>query len=525
MLGVTSPLEPAKEGKWKAFDYLVSDSARRSEPSSLPSPVWDLAMQLADDSRRSLMSTIAKIAGRVDIAISLLRPLAESNDIEGMINLGAVLAGERDHESAREWFMRASELDDSTAAHNMGCLLFEENDLDGALEWFTLAIARGELQSYAPLGVVHQKIGNESEAVELWRTGTDSGDAASALQYSDWLRSKWMSEESVEALRIAADGEIPFAALSYAGVLLSREKNDEASEYISKSYRIASQQGRLGDPLGFVMAGVIAYSMGNTEMGKIWWSRAQDAGVQLDWVVMEAADWDGQGLQHLAVSTRTLDLLGEQELCVLMRCLWDGDCLDCGYSLKGGVPALCVDDQYDRADAKLFHFGTCRYPVWNDTALVSIAKDSAYSWISFSGVVPIEDGEKFVPALFVNPALETASLIFDSNSWSATSQCGPRSSWAEFLDLKPSWQGLSGGNSRSKVFVGPGEIAVPGLMSVWSAPTADPLIEYIKDAGGIALVVTSAFGPGDVGSVELVSKILQSWDTMITWVPVGEIDS
>ncbi|WP_446033604.1 tetratricopeptide repeat protein [Streptomyces olivaceus] len=522
-LGVTSPLEPAKGGKWKAFDYLVSDAARRSDPISLPSPVWDIAVQLADDARRSLMSTVAKVAGRIDVAVSLLQPLARSNDIEGMINLGALLAGERDYEGAREWFVGASEQGDSTAAHNMGCISLELDDLDSALEWFTLAIERGELQSYAPLGVVHQKLGCEPEAVDLWRVGTEKGDAASALQYSDWLRSKWMSEESVAALRVAADGEIPFAALSYAGVMLAQKKGDKASAYVSKSYQVASRQARLGDSIGALMAGVISYSTGNIEMGEIWWRRAQDAGVHLDWVVVEASEWDGQGLQYLAVNTRTLEVLGEQELRVLMRCLWAGDCLDCGYSLKGGVPALHVDDQYNRADAKIFHFGVCRYPTWNDSAHVSIVKDSSFTWISCSGAVPVQGGEGVMPALIVNPALEYATLMLDGDSWTATGLCGPRTSMAEAFEVRPLWQGLPAASSRSRVYMGPGEISIPGITGVWSAPAADLLIDGVKRLGGILLVVTSALGPDDVASMETINRVLQSWDTMISWVPLGGV--
>ncbi|MGW0488909.1 tetratricopeptide repeat protein [Streptomyces olivaceus] len=519
VLGVTSPLVPGKGGTWKPFDYLVSNAARNSRPSDLPDQVWEEAVRVVDDSRRVLVATVARAAGQLDAAKNVLRPLVENDDPDGLINLGALIASENDYEGAGAYFLRASELGDSTGTHNMGSLCFARGDLEGARDWYTLAIERGELQSIGTLGMVAEKLGNRDQAIELWKRGTEAGDPGSALHYSDWLTSKWQSDEAVEALRVAADGALPIAALSYAGVLLRKKDHETANIYLSKAYDAAIQQGHLGDPIGYLMAGVAAYSFGNIKMGQEWWDRARNSGAQIDWFVLESAD-DFPGLRHLAISQDALEKLGDEGTRLLMQILWAGDCLDCGYPLKEGVPALYVDDHYTRADVRLFHFGLCRFPRWNDSALTTFAKGADISWKSFSGTVPV--GGQVVPALIVNPSLELAQLILDGQEWSTTSMYGPRSTLGSGLNLQPLWAGLPPKTSDSLAwaFAGDGEVAVAALHEIWSAPASEEIIAQVERYGGLFLIVTSALGPEGPVTMEVVMNVLESWDSMTRWVPL-----
>ncbi|MEU3528582.1 tetratricopeptide repeat protein [Streptomyces sp. NPDC038707] len=521
VLGVTSPLVPSKGGTWKPFDYLVSDVARHSHPSDLPDQVWEEALRVVDNSRRVAVATVARVAGRLDTAKDALRPLVEIDDPDGLINLGALLASENDYEGASIYFHRASDLGDSTGTHNMGSLCFARGDLQGARDWYTLAIERGELQSIGALGLVSEKLGNKDEAVDLWKRGTEVGDPGSALHYSDWLTSKWQSDDAVEALRVAADGAIPLAALSYAGVLLRKKDHKTANTYVSKAYDAAVQQGHLGDPIGYLMAGVTAYSFGNVQMGEEWWSRARDKGCQIDWCVLEAPD-DFPGLRYLATSLDTLDKLGHEGTRLLMQILWAGDCLDCGHPLKEGVPALYVDDHYTRADARLFHFGLCRFPRWNESALTTFAKDAGISWKSFSAGVPV--GGQVVPALIVNPSLEVAQLLLDDQVWTATGMYGPQSTLGSALHLQPLWAGLPPKRSDSLAwaFVGDDEVAVAVLHQIWSAPASGELVALVKRYGGLLLIVTSALGPEGSATIEGLTNVLESWDSMTRWVPLRE---
>ncbi|APE24620.1 MULTISPECIES: S1 family peptidase [Streptomyces] len=522
VLGVTSPLVPGRGGTWKPFDYLVSDAARGSRPGELPGEVWDEALRIVDDTRRVLVSTVARVAGRPDVAKEALRPLAEADDPDGLVNLGALLAAEKDEDGAGRCFERAFRLGDSTGAHNMGALSFMRGDLEGARDWFERAVEAGGRESIGALGLVHEKLGNQDEATALWKRGTEAGDPGSALHYSDWLRSQWQSDEAVEALRVAADGEIPLAALSYAGVLLRREDTDTAHAYVSRAYDVAVMQGNLGDPVGCLMAGVTAYSFGDVRLGAEWWSRAREHGRPPDWVVLEAEE-GSPGLPHLVFSADCLDRLGHEEARSLMRLLWAGDCQDCGHPLADGVPALHVDDHYEWAHARLFHFGMCRYPGWNDSALISFAKEAGLSWTAFTAGVPVgQRSDQLVPGFVVNPSVEAAQLVQVGDRWTATAALGPRSTHAEALGLRPLWSGLPPRSSDglARAFTGPGEVAVATFGQLWTAPATDEFIAMTRRFGGMLLITASTVGPESPASVEVLTDALEAWDSMTRWVPL-----
>ncbi|MDX3179678.1 tetratricopeptide repeat-containing serine protease family protein [Streptomyces sp. ME02-7008A-1] len=521
VLGVTSPLVPGQGGMWKPFDYLVSDTARLTRPSDLPGQVWDEALRIVDDSRRVLVATVAKVAGRPDVAKEVLCPLAERDVPDGLINLGALLAEEMDYAGAARCFERAFYLGDSGGAHNMGALSYTTGNLEAARDWYERAIESGERESIGALGLVHEKLGNQDEAAALWKRGTEAGDPGSALHYSDWLRSKWQSDEAVEALRVAADGEIPFAALSYAGALLRRKDHETANAYVARAYDAAVKQGSLGDPIGCLMAGVTAYSFGNVRLGEEWWSRAREHGHPSGWVVLEAADGSA-GLPYLAFSQDCLGRLGHEEARSLMQLLWAGDCQDCGYPLGDGVPALYVDDQH-WTDARLFHFGLCRYPHWNDSALISVSKEAGISWTAFTAGVPVaERNDLVVPALVINPSLEVAQLVRSGDRWTATAAFGPRSARAESLNLRPLWSGLPPRSSdgRAWALTGPGEVAVASFGQLWTAPATEEFIALVEQDGGMLLILASAVGPEAPATMEVLMDALESWDSMTRWVPL-----
>ncbi|MEV5200226.1 tetratricopeptide repeat protein [Streptomyces sp. NPDC053720] len=402
----------------------------------------------------------------------------------------------------------------------MGALSYARGYLEAAREWYERAIEGGERESIGGLGLVHERLGDQDEAAALWKRGTEAGDPGSALHYSDCLRSKWQSDEAVGALKVAADGEIPFAALSYAGVLLRREDRETANAYVARAYE-AVKQGSLGDPIGCLMAGVTAYSFGNVRLGEEWWSRAREHGHPSDWVVLEAADGSA-GLPHLAFSRDCLDRIGHEEARSLMQLLWAGDCQECGYPLGDGVPALHVDDQH-WADARLFHFGLCRYPHWNDSALLSVAKEARISWTALTAGVPVgERNDLVVPAFVINPSVEVAQLVRNGDRWTATSAFGPRSTRAEVLNLRPLWSGLPPRSSDGHAWAltGPGEAAVATFGQLWTAPATEEFIALVEQDGGMLLIVASAVGPGAPATMEVLMDALESWDSMTRWVPL-----
>lgn len=523
VLGVTSPLVPGKGGRWKPFDYLVSDAARRSRPGDLPDLVWDEALRIVDDSRRAVVAMVARSANRLDVAKNVLIPLSETDDPEGLNLLGALAVFEEKYPDASGFFQRAHNLGDSTGTHNLGALAALLGDLDDARDWYMLAIERGELRAIGSLGAVYERLGDQEKAVTLWKRGTEEGDPGSALHYSDWLRNKWQSDEPVDALRVAADGDIPIATLSYAGVMLRKKNHESANEYLAKAYQAAQKKGYLGDPLGAVMAGVIAHSFGKVDEGSEWWQRARNSGYEVEWAIVEASE-SSRGLKRLAVSHDTLDRVGGEEVRSLMQLLWAGDCLDCGYPLGEGVPALYVDDSYTRADARLFHFGLCRFPQWNDSALISVAKDSGITWKSMSAPVVMSGGSaRPIPALIVNPALEVAQFIDAGDQvWTATSQYGPQSVLSSSLNMRALWSGIPPKNPDSLAwsFVGEGEVAVAVPQQVWGAPATSQFVALAEQCEGVLLILTSVLGPADSYGMNVVVDVLRSWDSMVRWAPL-----
>lgn len=522
VLGVTSPLVPAGHGRWKPFDYLVSDAARRSGIDSLPLQVWDEAVRVVDDTRRALVSTAARFAGRPETAKEVLRPLAEAGNPDGLINLGALLAEEGDHAGAAELFAQAAEAGDAMGANNLGVTYMQLGDLTRARAWLTTAVERGESLAFGALGLAEEKLGDKERAVETWRRGMEAGDAASAFCYSEWMGSQWNSDEALEALRVAADGDLPVASLSYAGALLARDEPGDAARYMAKADGDARRLALLGNGAGALMAGVSAYFNGDLAAGQRWWALAAERGAEPEWTVLRAEDGSA-GLPALAVNGDTLTRLGEDETRVLMASLWAGDCLSCGYSLGDGVPALHVDDRVDQADARLFHFGACRYPRWNEAALMTFVKDAGSSWRSFTGFLRSpRHPSGMVPALFVNPSLEWSQLRLDeSGRWSVTGMFGPRSTLAPALGLQPLWKGIPSPSpeNRVRVFASEDEVAVPTLTATWSAKATEPLLDLVRQSGGLALVLTSAVGPGAV-TMEAMAEATASWDAMTVWAPL-----
>ncbi len=525
-LGVTSPLIPARAGRWRPFDYIVSDKARHHDPRSLSDEVWEVALQVVNDSRRYLLSSVARVAGRPDTAKRALLPLTEEDDIEALNQYGAILVGEGDYTGASQWFLRAVALGDGAAAHNMGSIFMLQESPEQALQWFSMAVERGELQSIGNLGLVHERLGDKTEAVRLWKSGTEAGDPGSAWLYSDWLHRQWESDTATKVLKVAADGGIPFAALSYAGIELARDAFEKANEYIALAYDNASRLARFGDGTNAILAGVANYVTGNIQGGDYWWRRARENGVEAEWTILRSHEGDS-GLRYLAVSNETLDVLGEPEVRLLMQGLWAGNCADCGKPIGKGVPALLVNDMIVMADARLHHFALCRYPRWNDTGLTTLTKGSTYTWRAYAGIAGRGRSDtEATPILIVNPSLEATYLIReDSGGWTITRLYGPRSALGKELGIQPVWRGTPPTLSQEKcaLYIRPNEMYVAHSAGAWGCDgVPDEVIDCVKEKGGVLLICTSGYGLGPERS-DLLQHVMECWDTMVGWVPIHEI--
>ncbi|MFI9366829.1 bifunctional trypsin-like peptidase domain-containing/SEL1-like repeat protein [Kitasatospora sp. NPDC053057] len=522
VLGVTSPLIPGSADRWRPFDYLVSSVARYQEPRTIPDYVWNEAVALADDKRRSLVTAMARAARRFDVAASLWTVRASDGDTDAMITVGAMLARAGKETEAEQWFLRASESGNPMGTHNMGALMQQRGDLSAARDWYSRAVAAGVAESRGPLGAVLESTGDEAGAVEQWKQGTELGDASSAFRYAQWLRGRWESEESVKALRAAADAELPIAMLFYAGVLLVQQKLETANEYLKRAYVRSVDEARLGDANEAQISGLVANALGDAERAAHWWAVAHADGHVADWQIIEA-DGGSPGLRALAVSHETLRRLGRDEILLLMSMLWAGDCLDCGYSLGEGVPALQVTDDYDRGSARIYHLGLCRFPRWNDSALREYTKSSALSWRSLAGAVPDDEG-LLCPVMIVNPGLEQVNLLLDGETWRVVGYAEANNSSPFSLGAEPLWKSqIPAADSRMLLIrLVEGELYLQYGVEVWAAHLTPMLTDLIRNRGGFLLVLTSGLAPEAEGSAAMRAAF-ESFDAARVWVSLDEI--
>ncbi|MFI5727829.1 bifunctional trypsin-like peptidase domain-containing/SEL1-like repeat protein [Streptomyces cyaneofuscatus] len=519
LLGVTSPLIPGREGGWRPFDYLVSATARQSNVSELPDMIWSAATALVDSTDWELVSLVAIAAERFDVAAAILEPRAGAGNTDAMVNLGGVRMRLGDTSTAEHWWTRGAEQGDGAAANNIGYLRMQVGDLAGAQEWFTRSLEAGETQALAALGEIARLRGDERQAVEWWRAGSEQGNAASAFSYAEWLRRDWKHDESVEALRIAAEGDLPIAALSYAGVLLCRDEVTQANRFVSRAYDAACRDALLvGNSASYLMASVAAMALGNLDSGRSWERRYIEQGGVRGWRIVERKGTES-GLRALAVDDRTWDRMGETEVRALMAALWPGDCMDCGYTLGGGVPALHVDDPGSSCTANIYHFGVCRYPGWNDSALVSVIKNSGPSWRSSAVILGDDDLEAPV-LVMVNPSAESVWLEEDeSGAWHVADGFGAHTFLAEMepldghtprfirTDNAPAVAQLAG--TELYIQTGPTPWGVPGL--------SEAMLQRVRRQGGVLLVVTHGLWEGIHSPADAV-KALQARGTMGSWI-------
>ncbi|MFJ8538800.1 serine protease [Streptomyces sp. NPDC093591] len=518
MLGVTSPLIPAGADRWRAFDYLVSATARRSAPGKLPDMAWHAAAAIAEGADWEFVWMTAAAADRLDVAATVLTTPAEAGDLEALVNLGGIELRLGNASEAEGWWARAADRGEGVALHNIGCLRMRAGDMAGAREYFERAVDAGALASVGALGNVARALGDDEAAVTWWRKGTELGDPGSAFSYSRFLRQDWRQDESMEALRVAAEGDHPLAALSYAGVLLCRDEGDRANAFISRAYEGARRDALLtGNTSSALTASVASMALGNMEAGRTWEARYVEEGGELPWRIVDRLGTES-GLRALAVDPDTWQRLGEAEVRRIMACLWTGDCMDCGYPLGDGVPALHVDEQSVMTTAGIYHFGICRYPGWNDSALVNIVSGSGATWTTASLVAGYGTPHAFAMVI-VNPSLEQVSLEEDgSGGWrlAAPTMHAPFAKLAPFdarnsLAIDPS-------NAPEGARLVGEELYVLVGVTTWWVGLEDAIAAHVRQRGGFFLVVTHGLKASQQVDEANVMASLETPRTMGGWI-------
>jgi hypothetical protein len=109
---------------------------------------------------------------------------------------------------------------------------------------------------------------------------------------------------------------------------------------------------------------------------------------------------------------QTHSRLGDRGLDEVLACLWPGDCQTCGDSLRGGSPALVVDELDVLTRASLHH-RRCWAPEWNDSLVIRTSGTALLSWRTVVALLPFDDGGREIHAagLVVNPVGLEYSIV------------------------------------------------------------------------------------------------------------------
>jgi uncharacterized protein len=92
-------------------------------------------------------------------AFDLFIQCAELGDVAAMLNAGYFLdeglGVKADKTAAMNWYLKAHELGDSSAANNIAILHREQNNMTGAFEWFGKAVALGDADANVELAKIY----------------------------------------------------------------------------------------------------------------------------------------------------------------------------------------------------------------------------------------------------------------------------------------------------------------------------------------------------------------------------------
>ena len=92
-------------------------------------------------------------------AFGFFKQAADLGDIAAMLNVGYFLdeglGVKADKAAARDWYRKAYDQGDASAANNIAILCREQNDLAGAADWFQKAADLGDGDAHVELAKIH----------------------------------------------------------------------------------------------------------------------------------------------------------------------------------------------------------------------------------------------------------------------------------------------------------------------------------------------------------------------------------
>jgi uncharacterized protein len=201
--GVTSPILPVAENRWRVFDYLVDRTEQLSSPRVVPDFIWRRTLDAATDAEMMNVAVRAAEAGTTasfEVAETIWRVLIDINDrdVEAMAayNLGVLCVDNNRAEEAREFFIRAAENGEPTAAFNLSIISEQNGDVEEARDWNQKAVDMGYAPAFFRLGFDLEQQGRVDEAAQWYRQAAEAGYYRAATNLGNILSVKGNTDEA-----------------------------------------------------------------------------------------------------------------------------------------------------------------------------------------------------------------------------------------------------------------------------------------------------------------------------------------
>lgn len=145
-------------------------------------------------------------------AFGFFKQAADLGDIAAMLNVGYFLdeglGVKADKAAARDWYQKAYDQGDASAANNIAILCREQNDLAGAADWFAKAAELGDGDAHVELAKIHlEGLGVEPDEAKARRhletalsLPVDDGEEDGEIDVDQPFISLAGHEEAVEML-------------------------------------------------------------------------------------------------------------------------------------------------------------------------------------------------------------------------------------------------------------------------------------------------------------------------------------
>ncbi len=542
--GITSLLLPAGKDTWRAFDYLVDSSARDPQHVAVPAEVWRAAIQYARTPRELHDVGVSAIKSQhLEIAEEALHAAADQDDVQAMVNLGALLANRGAAEDAEFWTRKGADAGYPAGIFNLAVILAEKGAIDEAKSLYAKACDAGNSDAAVNLGNIHYDEGDSEKAVTLYRRAATMGNPAGLLNLGYYYRDKGDHERYEQYIRQACDSGHPMAMNALGVLLMRRGLPQKAEHWLRKAarshltiaqvnlglfleekanyeeaescYRDAAERG---DARGSLRLGDLLCTLGQFGDGKERWREAASAGLDEAAARRLVEVDEPNGLSWIITDERTTRELAGDRIHEVCRNLWPVDCQTCGKPFEGRTPSLNMHDAITHGYASLHHV-TCLAPAWVENFHVAVDGNLSWGTLCFSSEIAFDGAVQQVPILLVNPGLEQVYLTTSpDNSWRASTV-----KQFDIFDFKPSnsaWATAAYREMPVTARLSRREIAVtvyPG--TTWTGPIDNAVYRLARRLGGTYVFVTTRILPASPIAGGKLAAELAAGNIAVRWFP------